>query len=136
MRECSDCGVELVLELPEAGNRQVLPELDALVPIRSAPMAWIQALAGALAEAGISSRVESIQARSGSGPAAAIFVRPEDQAAALPIDAAVARAAIPDLPEQSESGWSETEACPACQTELSPDAEVCPECGLIFLAAE
>lgn len=135
-RQCSDCGVELVLEPPRPSGGQVLPEADALEPLRSAPVAWIQDLAQALVEAGIACRVERAPARGSSGPAATLFVRPEDREAALPIDAAVARAAIPDLPERAESGWSEAEACPACATELAPDSEVCPECGLAFVAAE
>jgi len=133
--ECPDCHVALVLELPESGQEPELA-LEALVPVRRAPVAWIQGLAEALAAAGISSRVERVEAAPGSGPAAAVFVRPEDRQAALTIDAAFARTAIPDLPDDDSSGWSEAERCPACQTELVADAEECSECGLAFIESD
>jgi hypothetical protein len=135
MAECPDCHVALVLELPEAGRESEL-ELDALVPVRRAPVAWIQGLAEALAAAGISSRVERVEAPDGSGSAAAVFVRPEDREAALALDASFARTAIPDLPDESPPGWSEAERCPACQTPLVADAEECLECGLAFVEAD
>lgn len=38
--------------------------------------------------------------------------------------------------QRQRSEWSEAEACPACQTPMEAEAAECPECGLVFVAAD
>jgi hypothetical protein len=114
------------------------------VAVRHAEVSWIEGLAAALADAGVPSRVElptEADARrvQGAGMGAircTLFVRPDDVAAAARIDAEFARTQVPDLPEDAQSAWGETEVCPACETPIAADAVECPECGLAFGGGE
>ena len=135
---CSDCGVPLRLaaELEAAdAPGEALPDVSQLVLIRAEGPAWVEALADALREAGIPSRVEIIDPerhgiRSGvTGSACGLFVREADAARAREIDARVQRAQIPDLPGEAAD---EAEGCPACGHAAPPDASECPDCGLFF----
>lgn len=139
---CVDCGVPLGFEGPAAGGVVVpeLPDTGDLVAVRHAEVPWIEGLAGALADAGIASRValpqeadeRRVQARGMGAIRCTLFVRPEDAPAAARIDAAFARTQVPDLPDETDAGWGEAEACPGCATPLAADAAECPECGLAF----
>src|SRR5690606_10064268 len=144
---CADCGVPLGFERPAAVAEPAapdLPETAALVAVRHAEVSWIEGLAGALAEAGIASRVELPQAADerrvqGAGMGAircTLYVRPEDASEAARIDADFARSQVPDLPEDAVSAWQDAEACPGCETPLAADAVECPECGLAFGGGE
>ena len=143
---CADCGVALGFEGPaaDAAPALELPPADGLVAVRHAEVSWIEGLAGALAEAGIPSRVElpteaderRVQGRGMGNIRCTLFVRPEDGPAAARIDGDYARTQVPDLPEEADAAWGEAEACPGCGTALSPDADECGECGLAFGAGE
>ncbi|HSJ96600.1 MAG TPA: hypothetical protein VLC53_05995 [Myxococcota bacterium] len=143
---CVDCGVALGFEAPtgEAAPAFSLPPAADLVAVRHAEVSWIEGLAAALAEAGVPSRVElptAADARrvQGAGMGAircTLYVRPSDAAAAARIDADFARTQVPDLPEDTDAGWGEAEACPGCGAPLAADAGDCPECGLSFGGAE
>lgn len=143
---CNDCGVPLGFDAPDAAAAPALelPASDGLVSLRHAEVSWIEGLAGALAGAGIPSRVElpnEADARrvQGGGMGAircTLFVRPEDGPAAARIDADFARTQVPDLPDDADAAWGESEACPGCGSALMPDAEECGECGLAFGAGE
>lgn len=139
---CADCGVPLGFDRPSAGAAAA-PELPAgadLVAVRHAEVSWIEGLAAALAEAGVPSRVElpteADQRRvQGAGMGAircTLYVRPADAETAARVDAAFARTQVPDLPEETDAGWGEAEACPGCGTSLDADAVECSECGLAF----
>jgi hypothetical protein len=137
---CADCGIPLGSEAPAAAaGPEPLPSVEGLVALRHAEVPWIEGLAGALAEAGISSRVElpreaDLRRVPGRGLGAlrcTLYVRREDGAAAARIDAEFARSQVPDLPA-AETAWSESEGCPGCGASLAAEAQECPECGLTF----
>jgi hypothetical protein len=139
---CVECGVALGTEAPtgdEAGPEE-LPDLASLVAVRHAEVSWIEGLAHALAEAGIPSRVElpgpddvrRVQDQGMGALRCTLFVRPEDAEEAARVDATFARAQVPDLPDEVDAAWAESESCPGCGTSLPADASECPECGLAF----
>lgn len=137
---CSDCGVPLRLasELTDTEAAGGLPPASELVLIRAEGPAWIEALAQALREADVPSRVEIIDpekhgARSGvSGSACGLFVLERDVAKAREIDARVQREQIPDLPSDDAASDGGEEGCPACGHALGPDDAECPDCGLFL----
>lgn len=139
---CADCGVALVPEsaLGSAGQAvRDLPPVSELVCIRAAAVGWCRMLSERLIEAGISHRIEvAVDDReddAGRRPSGTlpygVYVRPEDEAAAVRVDAAFMRSQIPDLPDEEASG--DGGSCPACGESVSADAEECPECGLALV---
>lgn len=139
--QCADCGVELVLDPGAQQPEEDLPPVSQLVPVRSSDVRWLAGLAERLAQERIPSRLDLGDEGSG-GPARAgtargtLYVRPQDAERAHELDAEFARAQIPDLPEGATAHWVESEACPACQTELPQEAGECPACGLVIVSAE
>ncbi len=143
---CSDCGVPLGFDAPDIGAAPTLelPASDGLLSVRHAEVSWIEGLAEALAEAGIPSRVElpteadeqRVQGRGMGAIRCTLFVRPEDGPAAARVDAEFARTQVPDLPDETDAGWGEADACPGCGSALVSDAEECGECGLSFGSGE
>ena len=128
VEHCVHCGVALVVagELPPEEQTE-LPPLEELVRVRVESPVWIQSLADRLAQEGIPSRVELLD---GDGPVArrhgapcAIYVQSDDAERARQ---------LPDLPESADTGWSETEGCPACGAAVEAHATECPDCGLGF----
>jgi hypothetical protein len=143
---CADCGIPLGgsgAAGPADPEPEELPAAADLVAVRNAEVSWIEGLAGALAEAGIASRVElpserdqrQVQGRGMGAFRCTLYVRQEDVAAAARVDAAFARTQVPDLPE-AEAAWAAAEACPGCGSTLAADAEECRECGLAFGGGE
>lgn len=139
---CGDCGVPLVDE-SELARRQEetapseLPASEELASLRSADPSWIRALSEALSVERIPHRVELVEAKSRArGGRCVLLVRREDTERALGIDAQVARSQIPDLPEGSSAGWSESESCPACGEAVDASAHECAGCGLVFATEE
>jgi hypothetical protein len=59
-------------------------------------------------------------------------VRPEDAERARRIDEDLLREQLPDLPEGTDTGWSEAEGCPACGAAVDAQVTECPDCGLGF----
>jgi hypothetical protein len=135
---CVECDVALVPESALGGRAaSELPPVSQLVCIRAAAIGWCQALSERLLEAGISHRIEvaedeeeeGAERRPGANLPYGVYVLPEDEAAAVAVDAAFMRSQIPDLPEADASA-PDAGSCPACGEAVSPDAQECPECGL------
>ncbi len=139
---CVDCGVALVAEgeLPRAAATEpgrALPPTAELVALRSADPAWIRILSEALQAEGVPHRVALGQAGSRGRPGSCtLLVLPEDAERAARVDAEVARAQIPDLPEDASPRWVESDACPACGSPLDVGASECGGCGLVFGSQE
>jgi ribosomal protein L40E len=141
---CAECGVALGFEAPAEPERLELGPAEGLVALRNAEVPWIEGLAQALAEAGVASRVElpteidanRVQGRGTGALRCTLYVRSEDAAAAARVDAAFARTQVPDLPEEADAGWGESQGCPGCGAPLAADAEECGECGLVFAGGE
>ena len=144
---CVHCDVGLVLpdDLPDSAQPS-FPLASELECVRVATSGWSLGLAERLREAGISHRVEAVEATAAGGQILfGLFVRADDLAAARAIDADHARREMPDLPEGFDpadmmtgpaSGTDEGEhACPACGDALDADAQECPGCGLFLGAA-
>lgn len=137
VERCVECSVPLVdaSELPpeEEGG---LPPVEQLVQIRVEHPVWIESLAAHLADEGIASRVVLLDseapAAQGRGAPCALYVQPVDAERARRIDEEFLRRQLPDLPEDTDTGWSEAEGCPACGAVVDAEATECPDCGLGF----
>jgi len=70
--------------------------------------------------------------RPGSLAGVNVFVRSDDHARALEIQQRLVRESLPDLPPDYAPEGAHSDGCPACGTELAPDAQSCAECGLEF----
>ena len=141
---CSDCAVPLVFaeDLNEEGvEAEELPPIEELVPIRVANVAWIRGFSEALADAGISHRVDLPPGEDGDEPRAqrrsheegvAVYVMPDDREFALEIDAAYVLQQVPDADADAQVHMveSEDDDCPACGSPLDGGDE-CPSCGLV-----
>jgi hypothetical protein len=145
VERCVDCDVPLVHEgetrqdlapaeagaLPDAGT-------EDLILLREAEAAWARRLAESLGRAGVPCRVAPIPAADGARAAWSgrfgVFVRPADKARAREVDAARLREQLPDLDGDVVPGGEEEEvtACPACGSDVAPDAVECRACGLGF----
>ena len=139
---CTECDVALVPEtaLGDASSDE-LPPVSQLVCIRAAAVGWCRLLSERLLAAGISHRIEAAadddedgaERRPGAHLPYGVYVRPEDEAAAVAVDADFMRSQIPDLPDVEASG-GDADRCPACGENVTPDTEECPECGLALFA--
>lgn len=141
---CADCDVDLVHahELPEEEEPEDVefPPASELTCVRVAPIAWMQALSGALQRNGVAHRVEPAEVEDAPdgqrpqvfGPARlfGLYVQEEHAAAARELDATIAAQLLPEEAPPLDQG--DEEACPACGTALAADAAECPDCGLAF----
>jgi len=144
---CNDCAVPLVgAEDLEEEEILELPPVEELIPIRVANVAWMRGFSEALAEAGISHRVDLPPGEDGEDPRAqrkshetgvAVYVRPEDRERSLEVDAAYMLQQIPDADADAQVRMveSEDDRCPACGDPLG-SAEECPGCGLFVGAGD
>jgi hypothetical protein len=143
---CAQCDVALVrADALDASQGNEMPPASELVCIRAASLGWVRGLSERLADAGVSHRLEAAvddadgsQRRPGANLPYGVYVRQEDVAVALRVDAEHARAQIPDLEvgaaavAESSLDEAEGEGCPACGAALGPADEECPDCGLGF----
>jgi hypothetical protein len=145
---CADCDVDLeagsidpLAEMPRRSSPSLPPAKD-LVCLRTGTPYELEALAEALANEGISSRIDGAAAdgsipnprrRSfGLGASVGIFVREEDVERSAPIVQEFLADSLGQPLGDGPAVGSELDACPACVTPLPPDAERCAECGLEF----
>lgn len=148
MTNCLDCGTALVLpgELPDEDDEnydgedlgdegdepeRVAPAVEGQegVMLRSTDWQWARELAADLEEAGIPSHVSSVSAP-GAPLRAAVWVRPEDEAAARAVDRRRYQREIPPVEgeaEEDEPAPVRRKAAPAAPA--SDDVRVCSRCG-------
>jgi ribosomal protein L40E len=140
VERCADCGVPLVHpeEIAFRDARE-LPLSGGLVALRTAPIAWVRALAQDLAGKAIPYGVDRRKARSEG--LLTLYVRRQDQAMAKAVDEARARIEAPLVPEEEEaiegpaSGMPfgeegvDYKVCLRCGGEYRLDAERCADCG-------
>ncbi|HZF10275.1 MAG TPA: hypothetical protein VFE33_15910 [Thermoanaerobaculia bacterium] len=137
---CADCDVPLVHpeEIAFRDARE-LPLTGGLVALRTAPIAWVRALAEDLAGRAIRYRVDRREARSEGR--LTLYVRRQDRATAEALDAARERIEDP-LDSEEEEAIEEPsnvapfralpvthKVCPRCGGEYRLDAESCADCG-------
>jgi hypothetical protein len=142
---CADCGCALE-DAPADSQLDTtpLPHASELVPVRIGSPWSSEELAGALQQAGISSRIDSHppgqplrgpeQASrdgfSGSLARVAVYVRERDLEAAQRVDAELFASRTPDATLGAASG--DSGMCPGCGIPLSQTAASCAACGLEF----
>jgi hypothetical protein len=142
---CADCDVPLVdpEEIARREARELLP-LPGLHVLRTAPIAWVRALAADLEAKGIRYAIDRRRAR--SERLLTLLVRRQDREAAAALDAARARIEAPLYREEEEELSGEVEepsnvmpfpreavdhkVCPRCGGEYRLEAEVCADCGV------
>ena len=139
---CVECDVVLVApgEIPEEPVALEMPPASQLECVRVAPRAWVRALSGALEELGVAHRVEPSSPQDapegqtaesfGDADLFGLYVRGDALAAAREIDGRIEEQVLPR--EGEALGEGDTDACPACGSDLSDVAEECPDCGLPF----
>jgi hypothetical protein len=140
---CADCDVDLVDGATLAAQQAEItafPPASELACVRVAPIPWIQALSEALQQGGVRHRVEPARAEDvpdgprddvfGGAQLFGLYVRPEHEAPARELDAAIAAQILPEEAPLVEEG--DVESCPACAAGLATDATECPDCGLEF----
>jgi hypothetical protein len=132
---CAACGAKLFSQA-DRGESSALPPLESLVLLRVAHVGWATALSEALQEAGIPHRFAA-EAGAGGGDSSrfGVFVRAEDSAGALRVDADVLRVQLPDLPDDYDPSALREGECPACGARLGADESECAECGLALIDA-
>lgn len=134
IERCADCGVPLVhpQEIALRDARE-LPPSPVLVLLCSAPIDWVQALAGDLERQGVRYRIDRRRAREEG--LLTLYVRRQDWQAAKEVDEERARIEEPSLPEDiTEPRELRQEApsykvCPQCGGEYRLDIERCADCG-------
>jgi hypothetical protein len=140
---CADCDVDLVQgDALVAGEEdlEAFPPASELECVRVAPIAWIQALSGALQQRGAAHRVEPATAEDapegqrpdvfGDVQLFGLYVQSEHAPLARDLDSSVAAQVLPE--EAPTLAEGEEETCPACGTALPADATECSDCGLGF----
>jgi hypothetical protein len=146
---CAQC--ELVLEFASdlraqaprgegGGGGDALPPASELVLVELQGPWYLEELAQALAEHGISSRVDAhadaAEARRAGQPAPlGLYVRPDDFRDARALAQEFARARLPDA-ESAATAPRLAAECPACGEPVRGDAASCAECGLEFPEGE
>ena len=68
----------------------------------------------------------------GSGGRVRIWVAAADLARARSVESRFIREQVPDVPEGFDPDQLPSDRCPACDAQLPPDAQTCPECELAF----
>ena len=106
--------------------------------VRVGPLPWTRALSDALTQTGLAHRVEpdtrSVAEggidpkRFGGETLYGTWVLSEDLEPARGIDKAI----FAMLEAEAAPVAEDSEACPACDTALAPDALECTDCGLVF----
>ena len=138
VERCADCGVPLVhpQEIALRDARE-LPRSPVLVPLRTAPIDWVQALAGDLERQGIRYRIDRRRAREEG--LLTLHVRRQDWQAAKEMDEARARIEEPSRPENViepralRQEVPSYKVCPQCGGEYRLDIERCADCGTVLV---
>jgi hypothetical protein len=118
---------ELARRLDEAGIEVRL----AVEPARRAPRE--EPPAGYLeAERAWGSQRMAARGGYGSGGRVQIYVAATDLARARSVESRFIREHVPDLPEGFDPDQLPSDRCPACDAQLPPEAQTCPECELAF----
>lgn len=141
VEQCADCGVPLAFpeEIAAREARELRPS-PWLILLRTAPIAWVRALASDLDKQGIPYRIDRRSVREDG--LLTLSVRSQDRQAAKGIDEArwrieepdsFAAAASPDATGLRREPPS-FKVCPVCGGEYRPDATACADCGsaLVF----
>ena len=124
--------------LPDAVAEEV-PPASELECVRVAPIAWIQALSGALEQLGLAHRVEPASredapegqnADFGDASLFGLYVAEAAVGAVREVDAQIEGLMVPQEAEALAEG--ESDECPACGSEIAADAMECSDCGLPF----
>ncbi len=138
--ECSECRVALVSpdSLPPQPEPENFPEVAGLECVRVGPLPWTRALSDALTQTGLAHRVEPDSRsvaeggidpkRFGGETLYGTWVLSQDLEPARGIDKAIFAVLEAEASPVAEG----SEACPACDTALAPDALECTDCGLVF----
>jgi ribosomal protein L40E len=142
IERCADCDVPLVgPEEITARDARELPLTRGLVALRTAPIAWVRALAQDLAGQAIPYGIDRGAARSEG--LLTLYVRRQDLEEAAAVDAARRRIEDPLGEEEEEEAGEEPanvvpiraeepsyKVCPRCGGEYRLDAERCADCGV------
>lgn len=145
---CHECGVPLVHpeEIAWRDARELRPS-EGLVVLRTAPIAWVRALAADLERQGIRYRIDRRRAREDG--LVTLYVRRQNREAAAAVDADRERIEAPFDRDATPAEIAAVEApaerelrreaptfkvCPRCGGEYRLDVERCADCGtpLVF----
>jgi predicted amidophosphoribosyltransferase len=118
--------LDLPLEVPFVSPLHTLTLDDDLVCVCCRYLGALQALSGALNDAGIAHCLDPLQSRKG---AACLFVLPADGDAAAAIDAGLWNAPLLDDDPELRA---ELTVCPACGTPHALGVTECRGCGLVL----
>jgi predicted amidophosphoribosyltransferase len=136
VERCADCDVPLVFpEQIAARDARELRPSPWLFMLRTAPIAWVRALASDLDKKGIAYRIDRRRAREDG--LLTLSVRSQDRRAAKAIDDARWRIEEPDsfaaaASQDAKGLYREPpsfKVCPRCGGEYRLDARICADCG-------